>query len=465
VSIRQSTFFTEASEGSSHKMGGIDLGLGFAVAHRKVLFTLVLMPIAVKVLLMIWQPQPILKAQQLFLFAVVNLFADSWLLTAVVMMTLQFAREGKVGTPKEIGLRAVQFLPKVFVSYGLLFMIVASAFLLFPLLVFAVFFIWAPYFCIAESFAALPDPDNDDLYGSDEDDSSESQRIVRWFTGKSVFEMGFARSVHLAGAHVSTTMQLVLLMWVVNVVPIAALTLITPTYEGGFTLALKAMVSTVSMVFVLCAAAVVFLSCVPDEALAEIKIDTRWRDKFKLVENARLRFQNRAPVIVIAVAVAALSTYSLNLDFRASHIPPAELTATASAVAWQHQALRVELTLSDPKGDFRWFSENGIRLVPYVTEGPKQDNKDNSGSGLLARGKSNALFPRRVKVMGKNGEEHEFSRSTIDSETITLVLYVAKKEDGLTTEGAKFNLQYASPHGETRNLAELVIPALPPVTQ
>lgn len=445
----------------------IDLGLHFALSHVRQLLLLSIAPILVQLFAVSLQFRESISAQQMFLAEIINLLADTWLVAAAVMLSISAVKAESFST-KALLTRALQYLPKIFLSYLALAIVVLSIIYMPPLLLFAVFFIWAPYFCVAETFEKKPKKSEEEYSEYQEESQAPSSSQVRWLERKSILDLGFARSVHLVGSNIAITLQIVLFMWFSSVVPRACVNLFTPVHEGVFALSLKVVLLGVITAFVSAVVGVVFIACLPSKARDEISIPSDWEWKLLSEKNVTFRFQGRPVIIAVLMILSGLATYFLYNDLRASLSPPSTISTSIESVSWNEDRLKVQVRIEDRDASFRWLTDvNGWQLALQATLSttatqitnivPQLANNSSNVVDRMVDQSSTLPVIKVAQVMMKNlsGDEENLPQSTSLKENATLVFYFELPD---TAVQSFVTLEHVSHYGDRTSLGRFMVP-------
>ncbi len=179
-----------------------------------------------------------------YVFSVAVLLTTSWITFTLSSICIDKLR-GKDVRLLTVGVNSLQLLPKVVFSYIALLITIVYAALNLPYIGFlCMFLIWAPIYCAGESFsteniaaakkAAIKKRQKDDdeegggFFGfggegvSDRDDlgrSFKKPEIVKWFSARPIWDLGFARAFNFSSKNPLLTLQFFLLFWAVSIFP------------------------------------------------------------------------------------------------------------------------------------------------------------------------------------------------------------------------------------------------------
>jgi hypothetical protein len=360
-------------------------GLRFAWENRWVLLLLGLLPLLLELIITEDQFKHALP-DRVILFVHVPLLAlaRAWRLAVIAMYAIQLG-QGRPQSLPTIGISALQNLPKILISFALLFVLTLLGILLAPLMCFVVFFIWAPFFCVGELFVPDPPPrDEDSDYGWDDDPAEPEQQRV--FIGRGVLELGFGRSIGLASRNLAPTLQVAALFWFLSTAPEALVWLIMGPHVSLPGLMAQCVVSSVATVFALGTVSSVFLNLLGRDARLELGLPQEEEPAPAGFGPYRrpLRLDRMFLAMMMLVSIAAVSTwYQQQVAERQRAIPVGAAIETLGAVV-EGDRIAVTLRLTDPTNELRWLDPN--RFVLSVG-GAADEREMRSGIGMeLIRG-------------------------------------------------------------------------------
>lgn len=453
-------------ESPAPSLAPVDWGIAFALSHKRLLLSLAVLPIAVKLFAEYLRYSLALPQQQVFLLMVIVAAANAWLIAMVMMACIERAHGAKLRAGS-ITRSALRNLPKVLLSYVLLFSLLAGSLLLLPVLLLVLFFIWAPFYCVGEFYSTpsrKKEPDEYDLY---EDEKDEPQRLEqKHFTDKSIWELGFSRSLQFTGGNLGVTFQIILLIWFANIIPMAAVDLVSPPHGGFLPLMLKNILCSFSSALVLGAAAAAFLVLQPPEAREEVGAARYLRLAAMGVHGRTFRLQGRFVLLGLLIAASVLGSLVAADRLRQSISAPESLLVEVQSARRENTAMRVTIRMNDRVDRFRWLDPQAVYLtfgdrssfafeadapeVGSITE--QQNAAKTQAESKKAGGHVAPLKPSRYVVIGEDGRELPPRNFSPYYRPLKLVLFYDLPEQ-LPKEGT-FSLQYINLLGERTKLVQ-----------
>lgn len=414
-----------------------------------------------------------LSAGEFFLVTMLSVVGTAWLSAGVVMLAIECA-QGKQSQLFHVSCKSLQFLPKVLLSYFIIyffiFLSIVLAFQAVPALALLLFLIWSPAFCVGELYEVskntkkIPVKKKDkDIQELDRLDSAMDDPPPRfYFRYLSPWDLGFFRSVLLTGKHLATSAELVVLLWFAEVVPRA---LVNWCIGHPFSLSTRILqiVATVpGAVFVLGIWANSFLILLPKEARKEIGLTNfvgntlpQWLRRLRPSSpSARL-----LPFMIALLLNAGATWYLYALLKEEGRIPEGIKTEIKSLeVADNELTLRFRLT--DPSHRFRWldparfhlrFERKAVGTVQEKEKSPGHQQKQSTEQ-------QNALFltPERAYVYGEDGREIQLLALTPYFHPLLLVLSFPRPKElsaEVMAQGEEtIELIYQSASGEEKSV-------------
>lgn len=362
-------------------------GLRLAWTHKRALLLLGAVPLILELLITEDEFKNALADRVVYFIHTPLLgLAHAWRLTAIAIYVLQQA-QGRTQSLAAIGINALQNLPKILISFTLLFILSGVGTVLPPLMCFVVFFIWAPFFCIGELF--VPDSVNarqdDDDYGGWDDDPAEPEPL-RVFARRGVFELGFGRSIALASRNLAPTLQIAALFWFLSAVPQALVFLYFGAQISLAGLMLESLVGAIAAVFAAGTASAVFIELLGKEARLELGLPLENQAPAAGFGPFRrpLRFDKMFMAMMALVISAAAATWYQGHIIELRRSIPADAVIEPGSSVVEGERIAVSLRLTDPRNELRWLDPN--RFVLSVG-GPADEKEMRSGIGLeLLRG-------------------------------------------------------------------------------
>ncbi len=437
--------------------GPIAWGVSFALSRKKALFLWSLIPAVVEVLVS-WQVfSGPTSPQQILLLQVMQAIASAWLITVITMQAIQTQR-GEPLSYSALASSAIRNLPKTFISYAALVCVVVLSLIVLPLVFLALFFIWAPLFCVGELYVeddSIDDEDFEEPFDLDEDEIRS--RPLFFFKNKSVLELGFARSLQFGARHISTTSKLAVLVIFAGVFPVASVDLLTPGY-GNFTPeVIKIFFSSFCSAVVVGIAAGAFLVMLPDGAREEIGVSKLSDQEEK--ESGKRRFVNLdkkiAPFVVLLLVSLGCGGLIWQNILHSYRMPDNVLTEVRSTEIVGRQFV-VDLRLSDPGRRFRWFNEEGFRIRYAKARSSLMGLSDNTGTAVskkagAADGDERKMSKQnRLVALDINGNEIPLHRLLPHDGPLLLRIYFDTPDPA--TDISEFSLFYVSHFDESRYL-------------
>jgi hypothetical protein len=435
----------------------IGWGLSFAFSRKRSLFFWSLIPAIVEVIIS-WQVFSGPNSPQLvFLLQVLQAIASAWLLTVITMIAIQSQR-GEAISPASIASRAMRNLPKTFISYAALVCVVVFSLFVLPLVFLALFFIWAPLFCVGELYAENDSEADDEIYDGEFDEDEElSRRPLYFFKNKSVLELGFARSLQFGARHIGTTFKLAVLIIFASVFPVASVDLLTPGYESFTPKVIKIFFSSFCSAMVVGIAAGAFLVMLPVAAREELGVmglsnEIGDRKRFRNLDRRVVPFVG---MLLVSLGCGALIWQNMVVEHR---MPTNVLSEVRSSKVIGKQFV-VDLRLSDPNRRFRWFNSEGFSIrysVGRSTLMGLNESGATSNSMLAPSEASTAksgeeektIKATRLVALDANGSEIPLERLLPHDGPLLLRIYFDKPEDSVPA--VEYSIYYTSYFEESR---------------
>ncbi len=345
----------------------LDWGIAFARARKWVLFSLAFFPLSAELAARYLTYTRPLSRENLYILWFLVSIADVWLVSMALMLAIEHLRGSKAKGGKhqvdlgELSNRALRHLLKPYLSYMLTSLIVSigvSPRYFIPAIIFLLFFMWAPAFCIGESY--VPRSDDDDLDDQSENEAGEKLHL-RCFTHMSLWELGLGRSARLAGPSFHLSTQLALLVVVAHL-GIPGLVSLTLGDRFGFTnIALQVTSAYFGHAMVIGIWAGTFLMILPVSARREIGIGEYLPPHGN--EKTPWRFQGRlVPNLILFGLVILSSTYVYREQQDASQIPKG-VHLEVDKMRTSASAFILQLKISDPEKNFRWLNPRNFAVA------------------------------------------------------------------------------------------------------
>ncbi len=428
-------------------VAALDRGIGFAIAHKSLLLFLCLLSGIVEISTAYFQYSQPLDQQQFFVVIILSLAAKAWLLSVVLIACVTYFR-GEALEVSDLARKGLRYLPKIFLSYAALLSLVLCSALVLPLVFLVLFLVWAPAFCVGELFA--PMEKRDDLEEEEEFDedyfakSRIPQPQLSLFKNKSIFELGFARSLQFGAKHAVLTFQVSILVWFANVLPSALIDLLSGSYYGFASTIAKILLSSYGDVLATAVAGSAFIILLPKEGKEEIGI--AGPEVMPLLPK-RARLQGRSWIFFILSLVAAGCTYVvLSHEILTKEMPSGVLSEVRKTEKVGEQFV-VELYLTDTNRRFRWLNPYSFTLA---------FDKDVRGtlSTESAESVDKVEYRAPTRVVAFDAQENELKTEQLSPSftPLLLKLYYELPQD-LPANGA-YRLRYESYLEDPRRIAE-----------
>lgn len=384
---------------SRNSIAAIDWGLNCAFRHKKVLFLYSIIPALIEIAVAYISYVRTLSPQQAFLAFVLWALSNAWLVTAASMLAFELARDKQLQELK-FAFTALKNLPKILLSYlGLLGLLLIS-FHIQPLLLVLVFMIWTPVFCIGEIYTWIDkppvDPDDYDYQDDEEENFFTKKTVIRddelsLFANKSVFELGYARSLQLGFRNVLTTLQAGLIIWCGNVVPAAIIGFFLPASMGFLPEAFKIFISTFFQAFGVCVVSGAFLLLLTEKSQSEIGISNSSKTWLNFNTKPVISLDKNIFASLVLAVVAIASTVLFFTQLKETRTIPKELKVEVLKSGVRGDQFSISLRMTDDKSLFRWLEPNSFRLKT----GPKDED---------------LLLPSAVRVVDESTQTEQETR-------------------------------------------------------
>ena len=466
-----------------------DAGLAFVWNHRRRLLQGGFIAGLIEIALTYSQYFFRLTQQQVFLVLICGVGATAWMMTYAGLFCLNVFKKTET-TPPRLALKALQSMPKVVLSYIVLVAIAMALFSFPPLLIFAIFGIWAPAFCVAELFA-LPlkevEESPDDAF--DEDVMFRKVIRFRFFQGRPLWDLGFARSIAFVGQNFGLSLQFSLFAWAVAVIPAGVMLSLAGYYPSFSSLMLEILGANLLQVMLLGVGMVSFLLLLPQDARAELGLPNA-EDLMAGISRTSvpevLKIQNKKYPLLVVICLGMFSTMMTWTWVQHQHTMPTSVQVSLEGAQVTKDRMIITLQLADNEQLFRWLDTNSLRLeikepsaekvaaVPAVPAGEKSSLVPTEGAAepaspvtptlgeaVISQAVKSAsdtpaspadatkpkepklIEPERVMPFGVDGTPLDEQNFTPYSRPLRLVLYFARPKE---TSG-KFALYHSSMFG------------------
>ena len=349
----------------------LDWGISLARAHWKSIAFLSVLAGMMEIVLTLIAYGAELEQQQEVLRQIVLFLVTTWSFVAVSMFSVEKAKGEKVSLVA-VSLRALQFLPKVFFSSLIFLFLVASAVRFGLLWLIVVFFIWAPFFCVIETYAEREA--EDDKGGEDEnDDGLSSQNLVprSLFFNKSALELGYSRSMQTCISHFKSSLQAAVLLACFILIP-AAFFLVVESVADNFLVESVKMLSTSFLYcFSVSFCTGALLRLVPTVSLPEIGLSKESFDSLEFPHgNVTLQDNGRLFAALIFSIFVALAVVAQQGQSRFMFPEGGVAEIQSAAVGESYFTLKVKLSNLD--NHFLFFDKDKLRVaVTSINEDPE----------------------------------------------------------------------------------------------
>lgn len=438
----------ETASSQSSSVAALDRGIGFAISHKGLLLFLCLFSALVEISTAYFQYSQPLDQQEFFIVIILSLAAKAWLFSAVLIACVKYFR-GEPLEVAELARKGLRYLPKIFLSYAALLSLILCSALVLPLVFLVLFLVWAPAFCVGELFAPTSTPDDveeDEVL--DEDYFAKSRMPkpqLSLFKNKSIFELGFARSLQFGAKHAVLTFQVSILIWFANVLPSAMIDLLSGSYYGFATTMAKIVLGSYGDVLATAVAGSAFIILLPREGKDEIGI-TNPEVLPTLPKRARL--QGRSWIFFILSLAAAACTYVvLSHELLTKEMPNGVLSEVRKTEKVGEQFV-VELYLTDTNRSFRWLNPYNFTLT-FDKDVRGILSTDSEGT---SENEEKYIAPTRVIPF--DGQENELEIDQLSPSFKPLLLKLFYELPAELPENGTYRLRYESYLSEPRNIAE-----------
>ncbi len=303
-----------------------------------------------------------LSDQQQFLLFASTVAISAWVLMTTLILSVEWLR-GNEPDFEIAAIRALRAMPKVVLSYFALFALVFfGAVILRPLVLFAVLFVWAPFFCAGEVFApARTDREEDDERSEIEIEDGERLYLPRprWFVSLPPWDLGFARSMMFSVQNFAFTVQFGLLLWVASVVPLALAIVVSGYHLQLFGLGVRVVAAAFGLQCILFSGAVAFLQLLPKEAAEELGL-TRPEQRIG-ARGGKFRRRNALGFLLLGLLGAVSSFAVLNWMDRQFDIPES-VVVRSDGVKVENGQLIIRIKLDDSEYRYHWLEPDLFRL-------------------------------------------------------------------------------------------------------
>ena len=433
----------------------IDWGIWLCGVNRRNIFAIATVLAVFQVILAQFYYFTALQRQELFLLLVAHSILEAFSLSIVTMTIVSSVREKGIDL-KVILIDGMRFLPKVLISYAAVVSVVFLAREAPPFMLMVVFFIWAPLFCICEYYSSnnaaqgeKQFEDDDSELEAESDLESESifdilaAKRAAWqetfFSNKTLFELGFSRSLQFSMGNISVTMQFAVLLWCASVLPKAIVTLVGGTHAGFGAVLLDTLLSSYIDAFMFAVWAGTFIALLPVTAREEIEVDTSLlADAEAKPFGYNIRLQSRPQAFGFIVFLAACCTVFFVNRFQHSRNMPEFVKPKLHSAKFIGEQFMVALDMRDPVYNFRWLDTRSFEIEFEKAE--SADKKEDA--------KPEQPSPLRVVPFDQDGKELPQEFFVPYYGDLRLVMYF-KTPDKILEEG-KYTLSYAA--GESRKV-------------
>jgi len=383
-------------------------GARFALKNLSTAVSLAFFPAIVRAGVGLWQNSQPLRPNGLFVVFIALAFAFAWQLTATTYFLVGRLREEtvrkRVGDYISSGLSSC---PKVFLSYALLFGMISLSSLgaltgseinggvrgfVVSTVFFSIFLIWAPAFVAGENFAEQPakkDEDEFDPYEEEDSEDFAAKYFPKFFTGMGIVDIGIDRSIQFTIRNFAFSLQVLLIMWCVDVIPQALGILLFGKSTDVATILFEALASSAALGVTQLYVGYTFLLLLPEPARSELNVLGKTSE-----EPAPRPFLIRT-IIGMLVLTSFIATGYLFQSLRVEQSFPAELKPKNVVINVHAGTLSTSFELDDNSLRYRWFHPSRFALKVAQTPALPVDEALPKKGGLM-------------EIIQGEKEEHKF---------------------------------------------------------
>ena len=349
----------------------LQLGVFTAGRHVVAILALTLGPSALQISRLWISQNRALVPEELFISSLMLLFADAWLMCACGMFAFELARREQPIVGRLIQ-RSLLLLPKVFLSYAILVVVLAAS-AVYPLLIaFSIFFFWAPVFVIGELFSKpIQFRDDDEETYIDEEGEVATRRKEYLFSGQSIISLGFGRSIGLVIAQMPLTIELLVLFISAKLIPAAVLRLLSGPFPAPLAQSVEVFSSNTLLGLLLVTAGTAFTALLPKQAREEVALG-RADERVKL--HRPWPFGSAIILFVLSPLTVLCWFYLQSSAVKQSDLPQ-EVVVTSVDTAREGETLIWRVRLEDTQYQFRWLEPEHFEVQYEVPKGPSKSTK------------------------------------------------------------------------------------------
>lgn len=441
---------------SSLGVADIDLGLRFALNHFRSLVNLSLLPSLLSILVVYVGFYYPLSTQQRYLLLLIEICSVVWLLSSATLFSINYLQTPRTEL-REILQYSFVAMPKVVISALFLSFISVTLALMVLFFVLLIFLFWAPIFCAFE--LAVKPTINEKYRNDDYEDIDDDEDVVfvkknppLLFAKKSIFDLGFARSVQFVNSNYLVTFELILLAWFFVVFPTGVMFAFGGSLSSFSLLLVKAVIGSISFAFISCVSSVVLLSSLSKEQLTELSIGLEdAKERFSRFSKG-ISFHKKILAWIFVILFGGFLTFKNFNQMIVANSMPNAATVSIDSIEATNKQLIFKLNLTDKEDNFRWLDSRKLFLSikpidseekkDQLSQPPKSEESSISNYFLEFEGEdakdNKYLAPVRVMPYSQAGEALNENSYVPYYGTLKLVLYF----DNPITDGLeKYNFQ------------------------
>ncbi|MCC6221694.1 MAG: hypothetical protein IT291_10690 [Deltaproteobacteria bacterium] len=432
----------------------IDCGLAFAFSHKWSLIRLAIVPLLLEILASYVANSSNLARPAWLLGVVIPAISSVWVFSAVLMLAVDELRN-ETKPLWEVIKRSFFYMPKAFISYSVVVSIVVVG--LYPLVVpgflFFCFFMWAPAFCVGEAYCHKGKESETEELEEEGQVLLSRNKAKKYFCNLFPWDLGLVRSSRLVTKHLSTTVQLSLILLAGLVVPIALIGVATASSGQMFAVVIREGLLSLVGVFITAIWAGTFLNILPTEALREIGI-VEPRGREILLKNGLAsrfcRVQGRWIPSVILLLLTVISAWSMvQQSVKLSQVPASAKVDVASAEIKESEFV-LTLHLRDEEQNFRWLAPERFMVAvnsaqPLSAESTSVFPTDETVS------EGARIAPHQAVLFGQDGAILPYVHPAHRMGELQLVLHFERSKLPIE-EDSNFSLYYKTILGDGSKL-------------
>lgn len=443
----KSLIIKEQEVGKAPAVRSLDIGLALARANLSWLLLLPLLPVTFDLLVHYLQYSYPLSLRLLFATSMMHIFSQSVLLLAIVISAHGILNNQR---PKvwKVFKKSVIAVPKVFFSYLTLLTVGAfAALFFFPFLLLIVLLIWAPIFSALEQFAIVKKEPAAELDIFDVEDfiALQKERSEHLFKYKSLFDLGFVRSLFFSRINLDLTFKLAILLWAAQIIPLGVLSVIFGGSLEFSTLALHAAISPFFQTLVGFIAVVALLLRLSPKVLIELELNN-----LRVEEPQKSRLERRPQVFIFCILISMASLWFVQKSIMDRTSMPEGLDTRLISAEAKEQQLFLKFSILDAKKQLRWFNESRLELelekaedAWVVEESEEQEEKASKESVMTFQVVDFSVFDSEHQPLDENAFSPAYQ---------ALEFELKFESDKKLPPFSRFVLKYRDPNGGARAL-------------